>query len=72
MAKIVSRGNVTVEFTLEEVDFLGRLLGVHVVGSGKFRTISNGIYSTLTGGKDVGIKRLPTDENNYIYLIGEE
>jgi hypothetical protein len=72
MAKVVNRGNVTVEFTFEEFDFLERLLAHHVIGGGKFRTISDGIYFTLAGGEDGGIKRLPTDENSYIYLIGDQ
>jgi hypothetical protein len=67
MAKIVSRGNVTVEFTTEEFDFLSRLLGHHVVGSGKFRDISDGIFQVLYNNK-LETRRLPTDDYDCISL----
>lgn len=62
-----------VEMSADEFEFLYRLLGYHVVGDGKFRTISNGIFDTLdTCNKRYGLgvisDSLPNSGNAYIRL----
>lgn len=36
-----------IEINFAEFEFLYRLLGNHIVGEGKFRTINNNIYDSL-------------------------
>jgi hypothetical protein len=71
MAKIVSRGNVTVEFTPEEFDFLSRLLGHHILGSGRFKDISDGIFKVFYS-SELETSRLPTEDYDCISLREEE
>ena len=66
-----------IEMTLEEVRFLYRLIGFHIVGEGVNRVIANGIYAELEKYSQVyfkGCRALAVankDSNKELYLLKE-
>lgn len=63
-----------IEINSDEFEFLFRLLGNHVVGEGRFRTISNNIFESLDSCNNMyclGTPKgaLPNNTSSFIRLV---